>query len=125
MTGVVGSSSRMSGSGRETPPDDWEWSGGLPGCPRVVKSLSRKFGRPSGCTGAVGTPSRMSLRGGVLPDVREWSGGPPGCARVVRRTSRMSRSGREVLPVVRKWSEDPSKGAGCPLGYLGVVGGPP
>ena len=37
----------------------------------------------------------------------------------------MFRSGREVLPVVQKWSEDLSKGAGCPPGYLGVVGGPP
>ena len=61
--------SRMSVSGRETLPDVpewWEallnvrqlsgglsdvrgWPGGPRGCPRVVKSLSKKFGRPSRC----------------------------------------------------------------------------
>ena len=36
--------------------DVWEWSGGLPGCPRVV-----------------GRPSRKSESGReTIPDVREW-----------------------------------------------------
>ena len=34
--GVVGSPSRMSGSGREALPNVWEWLGGPPGCPGVV-----------------------------------------------------------------------------------------
>ena len=48
---VVGSPSRMSGSGQEALPnvrewlealpDVWEWSGGPPGCPRVVGIPSR------------------------------------------------------------------------------------
>ena len=37
----------------------------------------------------------------VLPEVQEWSGGPPGSSGMVGRTSRMSRSGQDVLPEVR------------------------
>ena len=64
----------MSGSARETLLDVCEWSGGYPGCPKVVGTHSRKSGRPyrmylSGqepppeCLGGVGKPSRMSGRG--------------------------------------------------------------
>ena len=63
----------------------------------------------------VGTPSRMSLRGGrpfqmsgscrvALLDVREWSGGHHGCPGVVGRLSRMSGSGG-MPPDVREWSD--------------------
>ena len=51
---------------------------------------------------------------GGMPDVKEWSGGPPGFPKVVGRTFRMfesggkpiqiSRSGREVLSDIPKWS---------------------
>ena len=34
----------------------------------------------------------------ALLDVREWVEGPPKCPGVVERPSRMSWSGREVLP---------------------------
>ena len=36
----------------------------------------------------------------ALQDVREWSEGPPGFPGVVGRPSRMSGSGREILPDV-------------------------
>ena len=69
---VVGRSSQMSGSGRETLPDVWEWSGGPSGCPRVV-------GGPPRYPGVVGKPFRMSGSGQeALPDIREWLGVPPG-----------------------------------------------
>ena len=65
----------------------------------------------------VGTPSRMSLRGGKpyrmssrcwvsLPDIREWSAAPPECLRVVRRPSWIPGSGCLTLPDVREWSGD-------------------
>ena len=41
----------------------------------------------------------------ALPDVREWSGGPPECPGVVGRPFRMSRSGREALPMSRSDQE--------------------
>ena len=89
----------MSGSGRETLPNVWEWletlqdvrewSGVLPGCPGVV-------GGPTGC-----------LKG--LADVREWSGGYPGCPGLVVKPSWMSRrpfwmsgSVRKALPDIRE-----------------------
>ena len=54
----------MSGSGRESLPDDREWSGDPPGCP-----------------GVVGRPTRMTGSGwNFLLDDREWSGDPPKCA---------------------------------------------
>ena len=82
---VVGRHSQMSGSGRDDFPDVRVWSGGLPGCPRVVGRPSRVVGRPSRISGSgrdasrvVEKPSRMSRSGWeVLPNVREWSGGPP------------------------------------------------
>ena len=59
---------RISGSGRESLPDFWEWSGDHPGCP----------GDPFGCPRVVGRPSRISGSGREAhPDVREWSGGNP------------------------------------------------
>ena len=115
----------MSGSGREALPDVQERSGGPPGCPGVVVSPARMF---------------RSGREALL-DVREWWGVPPKCLGVARgpprcpgvvlipaqmdgrtswmpkRTSRMSESGREALPDVRKWSEGPP-------GFPGVVGMP-
>ena len=44
-------------------------------------------------------------------------GGPSGCPVVLGRPARMSESGRDALPEVQKWSEDPP-------GYPGVVGRP-
>ena len=86
----------MSGSGREALPDVREWSG-----------------RPRGCPGVIGRPSRMSGIGRkaiptsesgqeVLRNVLEWSGGPPGCPRVVGMLSEICGIGREALPDVRK-----------------------
>ena len=42
--GVVGSPSRMSGSGQEAFPDVRGWFGGPPECPRVVERPSRMSG---------------------------------------------------------------------------------
>ena len=54
----------MSGSGRETLPDVWEWSGDPPGCPGVV-------GRPSQMSGSGRETPRMSGSGWeVFSDVR-------------------------------------------------------
>ena len=39
--------SQMTGSGRESLPDVWEWSRGPLGCPGVVRRLSRMSGGPS------------------------------------------------------------------------------
>ena len=90
----------MSGCGRETLPDVWEWSV-----------------RPPECLHGVGRPSRMSGSGREgLQDVQEWSRGPPGCpgvvlilsrmfgrtSRMYGKTSRMSGSGPDTLPDVRK-----------------------
>ena len=91
----------MSGIGREAFPDVREWSG-----------------RPRGCPGVVGRPSRMSGNGrealrmsGIgrkaLQDDHEWSRGSPGCPGLVGRPSRMSGSGREALPDVREWLGGP------------------
>ena len=66
--GVVGSPSRMSGSGRET------LTGG-----RETYTYVREWSvGHSGCSGVVGRPYRIywSSRK-ALPDDREWSGGPP------------------------------------------------
>ena len=68
----------MSGSGKEVLPDVLEWSGGHPGCPRVV-------GRPP-------RMSECSLE--ALLNVREWLGGPPGCPGVVGKPCWMSGRGR-------------------------------
>ena len=114
---------RMSGSCRvslsdvrEDLPVVREWSGGSPGCSRVVGWPSRMSlssqealpnvwewsGGPLECPGVVESPPWMSGCGQVaLPDVREWSGGPPGYPEVVGRPSQMSRSGRESLTDVR------------------------
>ena len=85
---LVGMPTQMSGSVWETLtgdwealPDEWEWSGGPPGCP-----------------GVVGRPSRMSGSGReALPDDPKWSGDPPECPGVVGRLFRMSRGGGEAL----------------------------
>ena len=61
--GVVRMPSRMSGSGRESRPNDQEWFGGQPGCPGVVERHS--WMSESGREG--------------VPDVREWSRVPPEC----------------------------------------------
>ena len=82
-SGGFGSPSQMSRSGRKSLPnvqealpevreallDVREWLVGPPGCPGVVKRLSRMF--KSGQE--------------ALPDVREWSGDPPGCLGEVGR----------------------------------------
>ena len=84
--GVVGRSSRMSGSGREFLSGVREWSG----C-------------PSGCPGVVGRPSRMSgIAGDALPDDSEWSEGPPLCPGLVGRPFRMSWIGQKVGQEVRE-----------------------
>ena len=94
----------MNGSGQGRPLYVCEWSGGPPGCPRVVGRPSRMllvFGRPSRIPGVVGRlPDAGSVRETLL-DVREWSEGPPSSQGVVGRPSRMSGSGREALPYVR------------------------
>ena len=90
----------MSVSGREALPNVREWSGGAPGCPGMVERISQMFrwsGRSPECPGVVGV-------------TREFAG-------VVGKSSRMSRSGWEALPDVRKWSR---VSPGC----LGVVGRP-
>ena len=61
--------SRMSGSGWEALLNDWQWLGGLSGCPGVV-------GRPDECLGVVERLSRVFGSG--------------------RRPSRMSGSDREA-----------------------------
>ena len=67
----------MSGSGRETLPNDRVWSGGPPGSPGMV-------GRPSRISGSFWE---------ALPDVREWSGDELGCLGVIERPSWMFGSG--------------------------------
>ena len=71
----------MSGSGRETPADVREWSGGYPD----VQEWSEG---PPECPGVVGMSSQVV--------------GSP--SRVVRSPSQMSGSGQEALPDVWKWS---------------------
>ena len=69
----------MSLSGRESIPDVQEWSGGPPGSPGAVGSLSQMSGNGREAlpvfrerSGIVGRPSWMSGSGGEdLPDVRE------------------------------------------------------
>ena len=81
----------MSGSGRESFSDIWQWSGG-----------------PTECPGVVGWPSRMSGSGREAhPNVQERLVGPPrclgvvgrpfGCPGVVVTLSWMSRSRQETL----------------------------
>ena len=85
----------MSGCGRDTLKDVREWSGGPPGCPEEVGSLSRM-------PGVFESPSRLSRSGReALSNVWEWSGVPPACPRVVVRPSRMSGSVRDALPYVQ------------------------
>ena len=57
----------MSWSSWDALPDVWKWSGGPPGCPRMVW-------RPSRMSGS----DREALK-----DVREWYGGPHGCLGVL------------------------------------------
>ena len=81
--GVVETPFRMSGSGRDTLPDVWEWSGDPPGYLGVV-------GRPAGCPGVVERLSRMSGSGlETLVYVRKWWKPLPD----VQKACRMSGSG--------------------------------
>ena len=83
-SGVIETPSRMSGSGRESLPDVWLWSGGPSKWPGVV-------GGPSGCPAVVGRPSRLSGSGRkTLPDVWE--------------PSQLSGIGWEAFPDVRQLS---------------------
>ena len=93
---------------RDALPDIREWSGGPPGCLRVVGCPSRKIGRPARRSGN-GPDNLQDVPEGweALPDVRQLlgglpgcAGGPPVCSRVVGRSSQMFESGREVLPNV-------------------------
>ena len=61
------------------------------------------FGRPSRMSGS-GPEALWDVGIGreALLDVQEWSAGPPRSPRVVRRLFRMSESGREDFPNVRK-----------------------
>ena len=126
---------RMPGSVWDALPYVWEWSGGPPGCSRVVwrpSRMSLRGGRPFKMSGSCrealpdvpegGRQSRLSgssrkTRPDVrewweaLPDVRDRSGGPPGCSAVVRRPSRMCGSGRVALPDIREWLRVPTE---CP-----------
>ena len=78
MSGVVGMSSRMSGSGREFRPNVPEWSRGPHSC----------SGGPPGCPGVVGRPSwKSGSSREAIADFREWSGGHPGCPGGVGRPS--------------------------------------
>ena len=105
----------MSGSGWKTLPAVREWWEALPDVRELSGVSPGSLGGQLGGLGMVGTPSRMSLRGGrplwmsgscrvALPDTHEWSGGLPICPGVVGRPCQMSGSCRK----------DP---AGC----LGVV----
>ena len=116
MSGSYRKASRMSESGREALLDVWEWSGGPPGCSKVVGRPSRKSG-----SGREALLDVRKLSGGVT-DVQEWSGGPPECLGVdgrpcrvsgcggrtpqmsgsVREANLMSGSGRETLSEVRE-----------------------
>ena len=95
----------MSVSGRETFSNVrgalqvvWDWSGDLPGCPRVI-------GRPSWMSGSGGeTLPNVRVRSGGPPGCLWWSGGPHRCPGVVGSLSGLSGSGRESLPDVREWS---------------------
>ena len=107
----------MSGSGCEALPDILEGSGDTSGCPGVVESPSRKFGRPAQRSGN-GWDTLPNVPEGwvALPNVREWLRDLPRYAGVFGSPFQMSRSGQETLPDVREWSGDPP---GCPR----VVGG--
>ena len=82
--GVVGSPSRMSGSGQHILPDVREWSGGHPGCAGVAGNSWE-----------------------ALPEVWEWSGGLTGSPGVVESPSQMCGSGLEALPDNRERTESP------------------
>ena len=102
--GVVGRTSRLSGSSQE-----FLWmsrSGGKPlrisgRCREARADVQKWSGDPLGCTGVVEKPSQMSERGReALPNVLEWSGGLPECLSMVGSPYRMSGSGRESFPDV-------------------------
>ena len=86
----------MTGSGSVALGDVQEWSGGPPGCPRMV-------GRPSRMSGC-GWDDLVDLRVRLdaLGDVREWSECPWGFPGVVGRPFRLSGSGRVALGDVRE-----------------------
>ena len=93
---VVGKTSQMSVSVRQTLPDVREWWEALPDV--------RKTSRISGS----GPEALMDVQE-ALSDVRECSEGPPGCPGgplgllgVFVRLSRMSESGRKTLPDIRE-----------------------
>ena len=97
----------MSESGRKAIPNVREWSGGPQGNPGVVGGLPE-------CLGVVGGPPGCPED---LPDVREWSenphgnlGGPLGLPGVVGSLSRMSGSGRKILPDIREGLPDIREG---------------
>ena len=86
--------SRWSGSGRETLPEVWKWSGEPHEGSEVVRTHSQ-------CPEVV--ESHFRRRGSVretLPDVRKWTGDPLEGLEVVGRPSRRSKIGRETLFVV-------------------------
>ena len=94
MSGSIGRTFQMSGSGQETLPDVWELSGCPPKCPGVVESISR-----------MSRSGWETLRGvrewwEALPKVRQWSGVYPKCPGVVGRPFWMSEIGRDALPDV-------------------------
>ena len=78
---VVGSPSRMSGSGRETLPDAREWSGG-----------------PHRCPGVFGSPTRMSVKLSRIPRVIR---GQSQCPGVVGRPYRKFGSSWKALSDVQ------------------------
>ena len=88
---------RMSRSGRESPPDVWEFLEGRHGYPGVVGMPSRMFGSVQKPTRMPGRPTQMSRSGReALTVVWECSGVPPRCSGVVGSPSRMSASVREA-----------------------------
>ena len=91
---MIGSPSRRSGSGRETPLVVRKWSGVPPGGPEVVERPARLSG-----SGREAFPEKWKqLRG--PPEIRKWSGGPTRGPQMVENPSRRTGSGRETLPEV-------------------------
>ena len=118
-------------SGRETLPNDREWSGTLSNVQKDLMDIQVWLVGPTGCLGVVGRLSRLSESGGrhsqmsgscletlpdvpegwkAISDVRHLSGGLPGCL--------------GGLSDVRECSKGPPGCPEDPLGCPGVVGRP-
>ena len=88
---LLGRPSRRFGTGRETFPEVWEWSGD----PSEVWNWS-------------GDPPKVQNWSGDPPGGSELVGRPPGVTELVWRPSRRAGTGRETLPEVRNWGREKS-----------------